>query len=370
MWVKKFKIPFGILAAFFVLGGTILLGTGMAWLSARATGERVDPQRIVRYVRDRFGVSDSVKMTVSPVKHSTIAAYDEGNITVDDGKTPQTQPFLVSLDGRYLMLGQTQALDGEMKASIEQHLRTTFKIPPNLQLKVGDLRQSPYPDLQVCQVTLVNGAREQSQEVYVAPAARTLLIGSFYNLTQDPVREALRTIVTANQPSVGPDHAPVTVVEYADLQCPTCAVFHKFLETEFLPKYEDKVKLVFKDFPLIGTHDWSPTAAVASQCVYQLDPPAFLRFRTLVFANQGAINAANVRDQMLQFADQLGVDRVALASCVDSKASMPRIEETLREVKELGVTRTPTTFINGHIVVGMPQAEEFFKKVNEALTKK
>jgi protein-disulfide isomerase len=186
-------------------------------------------------------------------------------------------------------------------------------------------------------------------------------------LTIDPRREALRAIVTANQPSQGPPHAPVTIVEFSDLQCPMCARLHEFLEKELLPKYGDKVRLVFKEFPLVTIHDWTLTASIANQCVYQINPQAYAPFRSLVFQNQSSINATNARDLLLSYGEQVGVDRVRLAGCLDAKAALPRIEENAREGKILNIQFTPTCFINGRKVVGMPSADAYYKAVDEAL---
>jgi len=155
-------------------------------------------------------------------------------------------------------------------------------------------------------------------------------------------------------------------VEYADLQCPSCARLHEFLEKELLPKYGDKVRVIFKEFPL-PMHDWSQTAAIANECVYQIKPEAYAPYRSLIFQNQSGTNAANVRDALLGYADQVGVGRVRLAGCLDSKASLPRVDEGTREAKRLEIGSTPTCFINGRMLVGFPKAEAYYKAVDAAL---
>jgi len=150
------------------------------------------------------------------------------------------------------------------------------------------------------------------------------------------------------------------------LQCPSCARMHEFLEKQLLPKYGDKVRIVFKEFPL-PMHDWSSTAAIANECAYQISPSTFFEFRTKIFASQNAINVTNMRDQMLSLGEQAGVDRVKLAACIDSKASQPRVEKGLREGQLLGVSSTPTFFVNGKILAGQASPEAFFKTVDEAL---
>jgi len=173
-------------------------------------------------------------------------------------------------------------------------------------------------------------------------------------------------INTKDVPSQGPRNAPVTVVEYADLQCPTCARLHEFLEKELLPKYGNKVRVIFKEF-LISGHDWSPSAAVASECVYQINPSLFPAYRTLIFASQTAISPSNLRERLLSLGDEAGVDVSRLAACIDSKASLSRVEASRQEGHDLEVHGTPTSFVNGRIVVGFQSEATWERIVNEAL---
>ena len=114
-------------------------------------------------------------------------------------------------------------------------------------------------------------------------------------------------------------------------------------------------------------HDWSHPAAIANECVYQIKPEAFAPYRSLIFQNQSSTNVATVRDTLLGYADQVGVDRVRLAGCLDSKASLPRVDAGTREGKHLEVSSTPTCFINGRMLVGFPSAEAYYKAVDAAL---
>ena len=114
-------------------------------------------------------------------------------------------------------------------------------------------------------------------------------------------------------------------------------------------------------------HDWALTAAIANECVYEIKPEAFAPYRSLIFQNRSGTNATNVRDALLGYADQVGVDRVRLAGCLDSKASLPRVDEGAREAKRLELQSTPTCFINGRMLVGFWSAEDYYKAVDAAL---
>jgi protein-disulfide isomerase len=351
-------------AIYLLLGGLLLVGS--LGRSGASTEDTAIGDKVLRYVREKFGVPENVKMTIDSFQAFTCPAYDQAKITIDDGKQSKTQPVFVTKDRHYLIIGLLFPVGSDPKAEIPQRIRATFKVPESTSLTIGPLRKSPFPNLSAFTLKAVGGGKEQTQDYFLTKDNHCLVLGNVFNLVVDPRQQALRTISTANQPSQGPAHAPVTIVEYADLQCPQCARLHDFLEKDLVPKYGDKVRVVFKEFPL-PMHDWSLTAAIANECVYRINPEAFVRFRSLIFQSQPAINVANVRDMLLGFADQAGVDRVQLAGCLDAKSSLPRIEQDQQEGKRLDVQSTPTCFVNGRIVVGMPSADIFYRAVDNAL---
>lgn len=334
---------------------------------ARTPTIAVTREKIVQYIRDRFGVPANVKLTIGPFRNSLDPHFEEATVAVDDGKEKKDQNILVSKDGHYLVVGNAYLLSADPKGDIVRYTRQQFKLPETTQLAVGSFRPSAFPDFYQTTVTVDDGKKKQSTSFYVSKGSHTLVLGSLFDFRIDPKREALRTIVTLNQASEGPAKATVTLVEYADLECPTCARLHEFIEKDLLPKYGDKVRIVFKEFPLVTIHEWAMTAAIASQCAYQINPGAFAAYRSLIFKSQSGVNATNARDMLLNLASQAGIDSLKLAACVDSKASLPRVEENMHEGQLLGVDRTPTTYINGKPVVGTPAPETFYEAIDEAL---
>jgi protein-disulfide isomerase len=347
------------------------LVAGLVWLSGQAkqqtsaaNGEAATRNKVARYIREKFFIADSVKLTVGPLHASANPNYYECVVTADDGKQPRSQNFSVSKDGRYLGMSSMFVLGPDTKNEIIRTARQVFRLAPTLQLTLSDLRNSVVPNFSVTTVTFDDGKQKQAQEFFVTKDNRYLVLGDVFKMMS--ASEVLRLITTRNEPGAGPANAPVTIVEYADLECPTCARLHEFLENNLLPKYGDKVRIVFKEFPL-AAHDWSQTAAIANQCAYQIEPSAFLKYRDLIFQNQPAINLANLRDLLLAYGEQAGVDRLKLAACIDSKASLPRVEANRHEGEKLQVGRTPTLFINGKMLVGFPPADSFYQIVDGAL---
>lgn len=84
-------------------------------------------------------------------------------------------------------------------------------------------------------------------------------------------------------------------------------------------------------------------AAIGSQCAYQINRTAFATYRCLIFGHQSAINTVDVRDSLLRYGEEAGIDGLKLAACIDSNASLPRVEENVREAQKLGVSSTPTS---------------------------
>lgn len=326
-------------------------------------GELPAPASIVQYVRNRFEVPETVKLDAEPLRRSPYPHFYQTVVTVDDGKQKQTNEVFITNDRRCFVVGNIFALNGASNAEIIRCVREAAKVPPAAEVTVGPFTETAFPDFLKSTVTVKVGTKVQTGEVFVTRDRRTGILGLVLPFRRDFVEQL---IDTKNQPSVGPARARVTIVEYADLECPGCAFFQKFLENEFLPKYGSKVRIVFKEFPL-PSHPWSTTAAVANECAYLLDPSKFLNYRTLIFSNQSTISAANLRERLLSLAEQTGLDRVSLGSCLDSQASLGRIEACRKEARNLGITKTPTFSVNGRIVVGIPSTTTFCKIVDEAM---
>ncbi len=234
-------------------------------------------------------------------------------------------------------------------------------------IQVSPLRPAIFPGFELTTVTVEDGKNRASQEFYVSNDGRYLIQGNIYGLNSDPRVEVERMIRTQGEPSVGPANAPVTIVEYADLECPMCAEMQQFIEKQLLPRYGNKVRVIFKEYPLFNLHPWAVEAAVADECAYEIDPPKFLAYRSLIFANQKSIQKDTATQQLLDLGAQAGLDRTKLSTCLSAKSSLPHVRQDFQEGEKLGVASTPTFFINGRMISGAMLPEEFFKTVDQVL---
>lgn len=334
-------------------------------------------QKIIHYVRERFGIPRTTKLTVAPFQDSGYSDFYKTTIYVQNGKQKSAQVALVTKDGRYLVIGDVfvasqtaqHAVAANASATdqkIVDYVRTKFHVPDAVKLSVGPFQNSQYSDFYQITIYGQNGTEKSAQRAFVTKDGRYTVIGSVFNLNADPKKEVEQTINLENQPTVGPANAPVTIVEFADLECPTCAATQKFFAHDLIPKYGNKIRIVFKEFPLVAIHDWALTAAIANECAYKLNPADFFRYRSTIFEGQDMINGANVRSLLLDFGQRSGLNRLQLATCIDSKATLPQVEADMREGQALGIMSTPTLFINGTPVVGL-NPPRIYQLVNEGL---
>jgi protein-disulfide isomerase len=366
-------------------GGLVLLLSVVlvASQTAHQAAKRINSPKqreVMRYVRERFGIPDTAKLTIAPFQNSEYRDFYQTTIYVENRERKASQPALITKDGRYMVIGNVfvdsetaQAAVTANAAARDQkiiaYVRDKFHVPDAIKLSAGPFQDSQYRDFYQATIYRVEeGGKRPTGIAFLTKDGRYAVIGNVYNLNADPRKEVERSISLKNVASVGPADAPVTIVEYADLECPMCARTHQFLAQEVIPKYGNRIRVVFKEFPLVQIHDWALTAAIANECAYEIDPSTFVRYRSMIFRNQDLINGANVRTLLLDFGERVGLDRLRLATCIDSKQSLPRIEADTREAHQLGIDSTPTLFINGRPVVGMPSPAQFYKILDQALS--
>ena len=237
---------------------------------------------------------------------------------------------------------------------VERYLRYLYAWGPEVTVEVGPLRQSTIPGLATTMVRLKEGENLGEEIFFVGGGGRYIIQGQFLDTTEDLFAANVRSINIANAPSLGPADAPVTVVEYADFQCPTCAALAPQVK-KLLAQYSN-VRFVFKDFPLTQFHNWAVDAAVAGGCAFQQSPGAFWKLHDFLFANQKDLTAENLQTRLEGWAAQNRLNVQAFAACRQDPASSKRVEDSLAEGRNLQVAGTPTFFVNGRRVSGQEGA--------------
>jgi protein-disulfide isomerase len=194
---------------------------------------------------------------------------------------------------------------------------------------------------------------KQARQAYLA----SLTVGA----DVDNYMEAPRIEVSYDPARVrGDKSASVTIVEFSDFQCPFCRKAHPVLK-ELLSKYEGKVKLAYRDFPLREIHPDAGNAAEASRCA--AEQGKFWEYHDRLFENQNKLDQASLGGQ----AEELGLDRNQFDACLTSGKFHAQVERDYREGIRAGVTGTPAFFINGVVLTGALPLAAFEKVIEEEL---
>ena len=234
------------------------------------------------------------------------------------------------------------------EAVVESFLHEQFGYQPDVTWKIVSIKPSPIDDLAEVNVVLASGQGQQLSRFYVAPDGTKALVGEiipFGAKPFEPAREALDKGVTG--PSKGPKDAPVTIVEFGDLQCPACKAAQPTIES--LVAAEPNARFVFQNFPL-EMHNWAARGAAYSDCVGRASTDAFWKFVSKTYEHQSDITAENVDEKLKGIADESGVKGSEIQACADKPDTKAHVDASIKLGKEVDVTGTPTLFINGRKV--------------------
>ena len=184
----------------------------------------------------------------------------------------------------------------------------------------------------------------------------------------DSLRRSVLAPLVAGRPALGDADAPVTVVEFTDLQCPYCARGAATVE-EVLEQRTGDVRVVSLPFPL-GFHDWARPAAIASECLAD-DPDVYWAVRDALYRDQSEVTTANVLDRIGAVAAAGGADPGWRACATDEssaayRAAASTVDRSVAAAEQLGVTGTPAYFVNGRLLSGARPLADFLRMVDAA----
>lgn len=179
--------------------------------------------------------------------------------------------------------------------------------------------------------------------------------------TDVPITE---TFVDSN-PFLGPDDAPITIVEFSDYNCGFCGRFHATTLDPLLEHYGDLVKFVYREYPVIGGQNTADIGA-AAQCLNEQD--LYWEFTDLIWENQISPNRVSLDGTSLgDFANQVGADTDELLACLEAGRGFEVVLADFEAGRAFNITGTPTFFINGELFVGAQPIEAFFNIIDRKL---
>lgn len=186
----------------------------------------------------------------------------------------------------------------------------------------------------------------------------------------DSLRDKLQVAILLQPPAIqvaydparlkGDPGAPITIVEFADFQCPFCNRVEPMLK-DVLAKYPGKVKLAYRDFPLAPIHPHAELAAEASRCA--LAQGKYWEMHDAMYADQAKLDEV----ALVQNAAGLGMDEKSFASCLKSGKYKEPVQQDLQAGSEAGVNATPTFFVNGEFLGGAQSVTDFTQIIDRQL---
>lgn len=232
------------------------------------------------------------------------------------------------------------------KTTVESFMQHMYGWIPRANWKVLFIGPSEAAGIIRIVVYLETLQEQRNISLFVTPDGEHVINGGeLMPFGEDPFVKARGEILkNAKGPSRGPDNAQLVIVEFGDLQCPSCKVAQPQIEQ--LLKDNSNSRLIFQNFPL-PMHNWAFSAALWSDCVGRTSPVAFWKFVAETYEKQNEISPDNVSQRLYEIANVAGADAHAAAECATQPETRSRVEESIRLGRKLGVMGTPILFLNG-----------------------
>jgi len=267
-----------------------------------------------------------------------------------------------------------QSVPADQAQRIERQVRAYYSVPENVKITLGPPRPSEFPGYDALTINIAGNGKEKDYEFLLSKDGKTLMRMTKLDLTKDPYAEAMSKIDIAGRPVRGNKDAKVLVVNFDDFECPFCSKMHQTLFPEILKEYGDRVRFVYKDFPIAEIHPWAMHAAVDANCLAAQNGDAYWDFADYIHANQREVSAAGARDAQFAALDRIASDqgqkhnlnKDALQACLKAQKE-DQVKAEIREGENVNVSATPTLFVNGEEVDGALPLDQFRATLDKAL---
>ncbi|HWF11678.1 MAG TPA: DsbA family protein [Bryobacteraceae bacterium] len=223
---------------------------------------------------------------------------------------------------------------------------------------MSDPKPGPMPGFYEVNIRGSQGDSSQAETFYVSADGQKIIRGTVFDLGQNPFKDDLEKIKTDFQPSFGTAGAPVVMVEFSDFECPYCREEAKMLREKLAAAYPKEVHFYYLDYPLETLHPWAKDAAIAGRCIFHQNASTFWNYHDWIFGAQDDIKPDNLKEKILSFVKDKGIDGPQLSKCMDSRATESEVDRTKAEGRSLEVNSTPTLFVNGRRMVGAVQWDD------------
>lgn len=254
------------------------------------------------------------------------------------------------------------------EATVDSFIRQMFGYQADLSWKISSIQPAGVAGLVEIKVIMAGPEGQQLLRFYSTPDGQHAIFGEIVPFAAkpfEPVKVALEKGISG--PSRGPKDAPVTIVEFGDLQCPACKAAQPKIEE--LVASEPNVRFVFQNFPL-EMHNWAAKGATYSDCVGRASNDAFWKFLSTTYLRQAQITAENADEKLTEVANDSGLNGTEIAACAAKSETKARVDASVALGKAVDVTGTPTLYINGRKIGNFDgQQLEVYKSLIEFAAK-
>jgi protein-disulfide isomerase len=265
----------------------------------------------------------------------------------------------------------SQAPDPALNRRIEVMVRSQFNVPQDYDVAIGPHKPSQLPGYDALPVTLSHGAKQTVVDFLISTDGKTLARLDKFDLAHDP----LFSIGVAGRPIRGNPAAKVTVINFDDLECPYCGRMHQTLFPATIDHYKDKVRFIYKDYPLIEIHNWAMRAAVDANCLAAQSGDVYWKYvdylhthgQEISGPNNDAAKSHTMLDVLARVqAAKANLDSAKLDACLAAQDES-QVRASLRLAASLKVGVAPDLFVNGERMDGALPQDQLWMVIDRAL---
>jgi protein-disulfide isomerase len=254
------------------------------------------------------------------------------------------------------MAQEKSAVNLPSEDTVNAFMQQTFGYDSTITWKVSSIKPAIAEGLAEVTVIITNAQGQSVTVFYVTPDGTHAVAGDIMPFGAKPYAPAWDKLQKGmNGTSRGPDKAAVTIVEFSDLQCPHCKEAQPVIDK--LLASEPNARFVFQQFPL-PMHNWAARAAAYADCIGRSSRDAFWKFVQGSYDDQANITESNADERLTSIADKSGAKGSDIAVCAAKSDTKARIDKSIALGQSVGVTGTPTVFINGRRIGNVTQVPE------------
>jgi len=320
-------------------------------------------QEMAQKLAERLRATAQVKVIAKPTappattadRARVLAVVNDKQITVDDIETSlrplifnvQQQVYALRKQDLELKVNDTLLAQEAQKKGITTQALLDAEVSAKAP-KVTDAQAEEFYNKNKDRISgefaqlkpqIIQYLQEQKEDEATVAYAAQLRRASTVQLNLTAPESPSFTIATDDQPVKGAAKAVVTIVEFTDFECPSCARQHPILD-KILTEFGDRVRLVVRDFPL-SQHANARKAAEAAEAAREQGK--YWEYAAVLFRNQSALGV----DKLRQYASELGLDRARFDASLDSGKFAEKVQRDVMDGHKLGINGTPTIYING-----------------------